>query len=121
MSLSDVTIEFPSGTNNVYSTVNTNGSQVLRSDLSAGIATPETLELSHQSGSSTRPDRHLVKLNLTKQDSTDMSMIETESVHVVFTLGRKLGTAADAQNLFGKLKTYLNDAKIAEIVAGSLG
>jgi hypothetical protein len=97
-----------------------------RLEKSSSLSTPEYLEISHQLGSQTKPDRHLVKLSKTKQDNTDLAHFETGSAHIVFTVPRNLLTLDDIVAEFRRLYIYLEGGtgdydNLKAILRGSLG
>lgn len=120
MSLSDITIIYPVGTNNVYSVADVKGSQALYTKVGSTMLEPVVMERSSTKGDGYKKTaRHLVKINQTKKSATDATIITTGGVHVVIAeSGTVSGT--ELKNLWNQLKVYLTDTKIDEILAGSL-
>lgn len=120
--LDDIVITV-SGTNYTYSVTEVKqGSSVVRKDLTNGTpATPLSFELSNTLGGNNKPDRRLVKFEMTKQDVTDPTIVATATAHVVFTVPRSSAiSVADVKLLYEKLRTWLTSAKAEEIMNGKL-
>lgn len=113
MAFSSVTLNDGS-VDHVYDPVNVAGSRVIYRDTTTStLALPQTCEISHSEGSPTRPDRHLLKLSLT-DDNTDGDKIETVTAHAVVSLPRAIVTRAQAENLIAQLKDALASADIVD-------
>jgi 3-dehydroquinate synthase class II len=128
MALNDITI-VDGATTKVFTYVgssNDTGKSAVRADKSASLSEPYNLEFSHQLGTQTKADRHLVKLSETKQDSTLLAHFETGSVHIVFTVPRTVIPVEDMVTAFRRLYIYLSGGTVAydntrDILKGSLG
>lgn len=124
MALNDITI-VDSG-NKVYSPISVGSMAVVRQNTATALSTPEQLEISHQLGSQTKPDRHLVKFTRTEQDGTDASHFETASCHLVVSLPRTVNSVEDVVDLFRRMYIYLEGGtadfdNLRAICNGSLG
>jgi hypothetical protein len=124
MAYSDITITTTAEAGVVYSMISSAGTQALRADTARSLSEPRLLEISHQAGSATKPDRHMVRATQTEQSSTDDAVFETGSCHIVFTCPRSVVSVAMVKELFLKLSTYLtasSGAAIDALLKGGLG
>lgn len=116
MALDSITVTTTSEAGIVYEPTAISGAAVVRSDTAASLSEPRLLEISHQTGSKSKPDRHLVKFTQTEQSSSDPSQYATGSVHVVFTVPRDIITQAQVIELWKKQVALLTDGNIAAIL-----
>lgn len=124
MALDDITITTTAESGIVYSPISVTGQAAVRSDTARTLAEPRYLEISHQPGSASKPDRHLLKFTITEQSSTDESVFETGSAHLVLTVPRSVVTTAQIKELVLKMTTYLtasSGAAIDALMKGQLG
>jgi hypothetical protein len=122
MSTADVTLDTTNDTSRTFEYIGTsNGAySARRKDTSSSIAEPRFLDIEHTTGSSTKPDRHLVRFSDTQQNSTTLEF-KTGIVHTVFTVPRDTITVAEIQELWAKMVLYMTAQKVADICGGSLG
>jgi hypothetical protein len=127
MALNDITI-VDGATTKVFTYIGASNAQnsAVRCDKSASLSEPYNLEHSHQFGTQTKPDRHMIKLSETKQDSTLLAHFETGSCHIVWTVPRTVVPVEDMVTAFRRLYIYLNGGTVAydnlrDILKGSLG
>lgn len=100
-----------------YDPINIGSQSVYYRDVTnSTLALPRSLEIQHQPGSATKPDRHLVKLSYTDDDSVDVSLIETATVHMVITLPRRVVTPTIAKNLAKQLADFAGDATLMDAI-----
>lgn len=121
MALDSIEIDTTAEANVIYDVIATSGKQCVRSDAARSLAEPRLLEISHQEGSASRPDRHLIRFTQTEQSSTDESRFETASIHLVATVPRSVVTTAQVSELVKKLIAWGTTDNVAAWLRGSLG
>jgi len=122
MSTADISLDTTNDTSRTFEWIGpSNGPQSgRRKDTSSTLAEPRYLDIEHQTGSATKPDRHLIRFSDTQQNSTTLEF-RTGTVHVVFTVPRDTISVAEVQELWAKMVLYLTAQKVADMCGGSLG
>jgi hypothetical protein len=98
------------------------GEQSLRGVLTAGLALPENLRISHsvsKASSAIPVDRHLVRLDLTKAHAVTGEAV-TGSVYAVFELPRATITLAQIKDMTTQLKNFLDATNVGLLCNGEL-
>ena len=120
MALNDITVTV-SAIPYVFKVNEVDASRVLRLDTTNGsLSLPFALTHSQQKGSATKPDRHLIRVDIAKQNPTS-GLISTVSAHTVLTVPRAPAIAGtDLQLAYEILRTYLTPAQALAISKGLL-
>lgn len=83
------------------------------------LALPHSIEISHQAGSSTKPDRHLVKLSRT-DENTAGDRLDTGSVHIVIAAPRSIVPLSEMKKMIAEIVHFMsNSANVDSVLAGS--
>lgn len=102
-----------------YNFIKENDSRAQYRDLtSSTLALPHVLEISHQEGSTTKPDRHLVRFARTDTNTTG-DKIDTGSVHVVIAAPRSVVELSTVEAMISEIVDFLSEpANVDAILAG---
>jgi hypothetical protein len=119
MPLSNITVS-DGAINHVYNYIQQNGPRFYyRNTASSTLALPEFMEISHEAGTLTKADRHLVRQGFT-DDSTDGTIVETSTIHTVVAAPRRIVDLATVRKQMIQMGNLLKDTAFQDaILAGS--
>lgn len=125
MALADVTLADGQSTpvNHVFSYVGTtNGSRVVRANLSATPEAPEHLSIDHKTVTKggIQIDSHLVRVDLTVLDTDDAQTPYALNGRMMFDVPRRILSDAVADNLAAFLRNFATSANIRALLRGSV-
>lgn len=115
MALGSITVN-DGTTANTYEFIRTEGERTLYRDLTnSTLALPHGYEISHQEGSLTKPDRHLVKSTRTDA-SVDGDRINSASAHIVLTVPRRDVPVSEVIKMVNELADFMTNSEYIEAV-----
>lgn len=119
MFTNDVTLAGDASSTRTYALTSIAGGTAIRANASVATGESEVMTISHgrKNGKPDAPERHMVRLDLTKVNTTTGTSA-TGSVYVVIEEPQSIVTAAQLQDMVTQLKNFLSAANVTKLLNG---
>lgn len=117
MFATDITLAGDASSSQTYSLQSIANGKAVRGDVATGPALPRSLTISHTEASKAGKvtDRHLVRFDLVKEDSTTKEKA-TGAIYVVIEMPREIITVAQLKDMATQLKNFLTAGNIDKLL-----